>query len=404
VKALLRLPSYRPLLAVYALNELAWSVGSLALAVLVYRRTASAWAATAFFLALQFVPAFVAPLLVAGLDRRAARLVLVLLYAVQGLVFLALAATASQFELVPVLVLVLAGGIVNLGARPIARATTAGVITPVGLLREGNAVTNAAFAICIMVGPVIGGALVGAGGAAAALLVVAGIFLAIALLMLGTRGLPAAVPHLTHARGRLRAAVGLARSDAVIGRLLVLQAVALVFFSTSVPVEVVFAQHSLHAGAGGYGALLFAWGAGAIGGSAVYAYWRALPAWLLIALSSVAIGLGFLLMAVAPTLVVAAIGSAIGGLGNGIEAVVERTALQERVEQRWMAMMMSLNESIFQALPGAGILLGGGIAALAGPRAAFAVGGGGAVVVGVLAPLVLRATRDVPAPGPVSGS
>jgi MFS family permease len=400
VKAVLRLPSYRPLLAVYALNELAWSVGSLALAVLVYRRTASAWAATAFFLALQFVPAFVAPLLVAGLDRRGARRVLVSLYALQGLVFLVLAGTTSHFELVLVLVLVLAGGIVNLGARPIARATTAGVISPAGLLREGNAVTNAAFAICIMVGPVIGGALVGAGGTTTGLLVVTGMFLAISLTLMRTRGLPVVVPPLARSRDRLRAAVGLARNDAVIARLLVLQAVALVFFSVSVPVEVVFAQHSLHAGAGGYGALLFAWGAGAIAGSAVYAYWRALPAWLLIALGSVAIGLGFLLMAAASTLVLAAVGSAVGGLGNGIEAVAERTALQERVEQRWMALMMSLNESMFQALPGAGILLGGGLAALAGPRAAFALGGAGALVVGVLAPVVLRGTRGAPVPDP----
>ena len=37
-----------------------------------------------------------------------------------------------------------------------------------------------------------------------------------------------------------------------------------------------------------------------------------------------------------------------------------------------MAMMMSLNESIFQAVPGVGILLGGALAALAGPRAALA--------------------------------
>jgi MFS family permease len=251
-----------------------------------------------------------------------------------------------------------------------------------------------------MVGPVIGGALVSAGGTTAALLVVTGMFMVISLTLIRTRGLPVAVPQRTRSRGRLRAAVQLARKDAVIGRLLVLQGVALVFFSMSVPIEVVFAQHSLHAGAGGYGALLFAWGAGAIAGSAVYAYWRALPAWLLIALSSVAIGLGFLLMSVASTLVLAAVGSAVGGLGNGIEAVAERTALQERVEQRWMALMMSLNESIFQALPGAGILLGGGVAALAGPRAAFAVGGAGALVVGVLAPFVLRATRGVPAPGP----
>ena len=52
----------------------------------------------------------------------------------------------------------------------------------------------------------------------------------------------------------------------------------MVLFTISFPVEVVFAQHSLHAGPRGYGALLSAWGAGAVVGSAVYARWRRSPA------------------------------------------------------------------------------------------------------------------------------
>jgi len=35
--------------------------------------------------------------------------------------------------------------------------------------------------------------------------------------------------------------------------------------------------------------------------------------------------------------------------------------LQEHVEQQWMALMMSLNESVAQAVPGAGIFVGGAI-------------------------------------------
>ena len=54
--SVLKLPAYRRLLAAYTLNELAWSVGSLALAVLVYRRTGSAIGAMGFFLCSQFVP------------------------------------------------------------------------------------------------------------------------------------------------------------------------------------------------------------------------------------------------------------------------------------------------------------------------------------------------------------
>lgn len=398
--AVLRLPNYRRLLAAYALNELAGSIGALALALLVYGQTGSALAAAAFFVVLQFLPALVSPALVARLDRHAARRVLAVLYGLQGLVFLVLAAVQSRFSLAPVLALVFVGGSVALVARVIARATAVGVIAPAGLLREGNAVTNAAFAVCITVGPIVGAAIVAGAGTSVALLVDCGMFVAIGLTVATAAGLPGArpEPEREQAAGRVRAAVARAHRDVVIRRLLIFQAVALVFFSLSVPVEVVFAQHSLHAGAGGYGGLLSAWGSGAIAGSVAYARWRAVPGWVLIALSSGLIGLGFLLMAAAPSLVVAIIGSAVGGVGNGIEAVAERTALQERVHERWMALMMSLNESIFQALPGVGIVLGGAVAAVAGPRAALAVGGVGALAVGAAAPVVLRVERPLAIP------
>jgi len=52
--------------------------------------------------------------------------------------------------------------------------------------------------------------------------------------------------------------------------------------------------------------------------------------------------------------------------------------------------MMSVNESMFELIPGIGILLGGAIAAVAGPRAALAVAGLGSLVVMVAVWVVLR--------------
>jgi MFS family permease len=95
-------------------------------------------------------------------------------------------------------------------------------------------------------------------------------------------------------------------------------------------------------------------------------------------------------MAVAPTLWVAIAGAAIAGVGNGVESVAGRTALQEEVDEGWMAVMMSVNESMFELVPGVGILLGGAIAALAGPRAALGVAGLGSLVVMVAVWVALR--------------
>ncbi len=389
MKRVLKLPGYRPLLAAYTLNELAWSIGSVALAFLVYRRTGSAIGAAAFFLCSQFVPALIAPMLVARLDQRPARRVLPALYALESVAFLALAWVAHHFALVPVLVLTTLDGVVAMAARSLARATTAAVTAPAGLLREGNALTNTSFSICFMAGPALGGAVVVAGGASAALLTNGGLFALIALTLALAGGLPAPTARRAPATGRVRAAISHATERPVIRTLLSLQAAGVLFFTISIPVEVVFAQHSLHAGAGGYGALLSAWGGGAVAGSAIYARWNRLPARALIAAGAGLLGAGFVVMATAPSLAVALIGSAVGGAGNGVEAVSARTALQEEVEQHWMAMMMSLNDSIFESVPGAGILLGGGIAALASPRAAFAVAGAGSLMVTAAAWLVL---------------
>jgi hypothetical protein len=52
--------------------------------------------------------------------------------------------------------------------------------------------------------------------------------------------------------------------------------------------------------------------------------------------------------------------------------------------------MMSVNESMFELIPGLGILLGGAIAALAGPRAALGVAGVGSLVVMIAVWVALR--------------
>ncbi len=173
----------------------------------------------------------------------------------------------------------------------------------------------------------------------------------------------------------------------------------MLFFTVSIPAEVVFAEHTLQSGAGGYGALLSSWGVGAVAGSAAYARWRKRPSRQLIAIGAGALGVGFAVMAAAPVIAVAVVGSVIAGVGNGIESVAARTALQEEVEPQWMALMMGFNESMFQLVPGLGILLGGAVASLAGPRVTLAIGAAGSLVVTavvwiVLRPGVLRAESD----------
>jgi MFS family permease len=390
LKPVLRIPAFRRLLAAYALNELAFMIGMVALTLLVYKRTGSAWGATAFFLSSQFVPALISPMLVARLDQLPSRPVLPAMYWLEAVIFIALAALAGRhFGLVSVLALSFLNGVIALTARSLARAATVTVTSAADLLREGNAVVNAAFSVCFMLGPAIGGTIVATAGTAPALLGVSGLFALIGLTLAGARGLPEPSPVRDPSKGRLQAALTYARERPAIRVLLILQAGGVLFFTISVPVEVVFAQHSLHAGAAGYGAMLSAWGAGAVAGAAVYARWRARPNRELIALGAGLLGLGFMVMAAAPTLVVAVAGGALAGVGNGIESVASRTAIQEETDGQWMALVMSLQESIYQSFPGAGMLIGGSITALGSPRTALAVAGVGSLAITAVVWVVL---------------
>jgi len=390
LKPVLRIPVYRRLLAAYTLNELAFWVGSVALTLLIYRRTGSAFGAAAFFLCAQFVPALFSPMLVARLDQLPPRPILSVLYGLEAVIFVALAGmTARHFMLVTVLALTFVNGILALTGRSLARAATVAVTSGAGVLREGNALINGGFSVAYLVGPGLGGAVVALGGTSEALVGVAALFAVMTLTLATAKGLPQPSPVRAPAKGRVRAAVEYARERPPIRGLMILQASGILFFTISVPVEVVFAQHSLHAGAAGYGAMVSAWGAGVVVGAAVYARWNRLSSRALIAFGAGALGLGLLVMASAPTLAVAIAGAAIAGLGNGIESIAGRTAVQELTEGSWMALMMSLQESLYQSVPGVGIVLGGTITALGSPRAALAVAGVGSLVITALVWLML---------------
>ncbi len=398
----LRLRPYRRLLAAYALNEVAYLVGALALTVLIYRRTGSAAGATAYFLCAQVGPSFVTPAFVPRIAPIAPRVTLPVLYGLETGLFVALALLAGSFALVPVLLLTLLDGILALSARTIARTASVTVLEPAGLLREGNAVTNAAFSVCYLAGPALGGAAVATAGTQATLVGVAVGFGLIAAVLLSGRDLPG--PAGVAGRSlRLAGALRRIRRRPALLRLLGVQSIAIVFFAISLPVEIVFVHRSLHDSISAYGVLLAVWGGGATVGSIVYARLRGLPSRSLVCGATAVLGAGYLGLAVAPDLAVALVAAAVGGAGNGVEAVAARTALQEEVEADWLTAVTALNEATNQAAPAVGIIIGGALAVLAGARVALAVAGAGALVVAMFSWPLLRALRVPPDAGTPPG-
>jgi predicted MFS family arabinose efflux permease len=402
------------LLSSYTLNELGDSVGLVALAVLVYDRTEAVAPTTAFFFAAKFLPALLAPLLTARIDQVALRRSLPALYTLEAAAFAALALIAhGDFVLVLVLVLGLIDGALALTGRGLTRGAVAAVLQPADLLKEGNALLNMGFALSAVAGTALGGLLIAELGISTALLVDAASFLAIAVLLAATRRLPSVLVEREPFGERFREGLRFARRDPLVRLLLIGEAAAMLLFTLVIPIEVIYAKESLGTTSAGFGILLASWGAGIVVGSVIYLLIKIRSALTLIIVSTAAIGVAYLGMSVADTLLVACLFSILGGAGNGVQWISVVTALQEATPADYQARTVGLLESIGAAMPGVGYLVGGALVALGSPRTAYAVAGGGVLfVVGLAAILRPRLEHhtsarpafvgDIPPPGSLS--
>jgi MFS family permease len=389
----LRLPAFRRLALVRFVDELGDWLGEIALAVLVFDQTGSPLATAALFLALQFAPALATPPLVARLEPLHSRVSLPALSVVQAASFAGLAVLSTDFSLVPVIALAMLAGALAVTGRALTRAAAATVLTPHGLLREGNALLNIGFTAAAAAGPALAGVVVATAGPRTALFADAASFAAVALLLATASSLPRARPVAVRWTTRLRMGLRYVSSHRQLRLLLAAQAMAFVFFAIVIPIEVVFAKQTLGAGDAGYGALLASWGAGMVAGGLAFAVFRRTPLHILLAISTLAIGFAYLATGAAPTLLVACIASAIGGAGNGIQWVALITAVQQLTRADYQARVLSLLESLAAAMPGLGFVIGGVVAAIFDPRTSYAVAGAGVLAVLGVAVLALSRAR-----------
>src|SRR5262245_33080119 len=135
---------FRRLAATYAVNELGDWMGLIALSVLVYDRTGSVLATTALFMGTGFLPALLAPLLVARAEVSPPRYVLPVIYCGEAAAFAALALLADDFSLAAVVALAAIDGVLAIASRSLVRAVIVAALEPHDELRAGNAILNVA--------------------------------------------------------------------------------------------------------------------------------------------------------------------------------------------------------------------------------------------------------------------
>lgn len=410
----------RRIIAAYTINSLGTWFGLVAVLVAVYDHTHSALAVAATIFAGEALPAFIVPVVVARVEASRRGRELSGLYAFEALVTAALAVIFLwRFSLPAVLVLLALDGTAALAGSALLRAAIARAAREQveadekdlpGERREhveedaqeaerkANAARNVAFSLTFVLGPALGGALVAAAGAPTALFIDAGSFLICAAMLLDLH------PRVEEAggdsvRARLRAAwrhINQARS---LRALLVAEAVAMIFFETGGPIEVVYAESTLNSGDRGFGLILTSWGAGAIIGSLVFARLIRQPLSRMLFAGTIAIGSGYVGFALAPSLALGCAAALAGGFGNGMQWTSLISLVQRVTPQNLHGRLMGAVESLGALCRAIGLPLGGLLVALSSPRIAFLIVGLGAVATaGPLLVLSRRSLKRTPPP------
>jgi hypothetical protein len=399
----LRVPGFKRLAFAYTVNEVGNWLGEIALAVLVFAETGSPLATAALFIGMQFLPGLLAQGVVARIEVFGTRVGLPLIYAAEGVTFVALAALAHDFLLAAILALATLDGALALAGRAFTRAAVAALLTPSGQLRQGNALLNIGFTAAGALGPLTAGVVVAGLGVRTALLLDAASFLLVSVTLAGGRYIPSVKGEREPWRARLVQGLSYVAGQPILRRLLIAQAAAFVFFAAVIPVEIVYVKETLGGGDSGYGALLASWGVGMVAGSLLFASARRASLQSLLLFSTLAVGASYLAMSAAGSLAVACVAATVGGAGNGVQWVSVISTIQGVTADRFQARVLGLLESIGSVMPGLGFVLGGVIAYLVQPRTSFLVAGIGVVAVVALSAPLLRRTDWEPERGPEPG-
>jgi len=385
----LRRPVFRRLAVTYAVNEFGDWMGIIALSVLVFEATDSALATAGLFLGTRFLPALLAPFFVTRAEKPPPRYALPVIYCGEAAAFGGLALLVDHFSLAAVIAVAALDGMLALAGRALTRSIVAELLEASDELRAGNALLNVAFTGGAALGPAVAGLVVAGFGVQTALLVDAVSFYAIAWILFTAGQLPRAEPEEGRMRDRVRAGVAYLRERVALRWLLIAQGAAFIFFAAVIPVEVVYAKETLGTSDTGYGVMLASWGVGMVAGSLIFAGVHRASLKLLLLVSTLGVGAGYIGLAAAPTLALACAASIVGGAGNGVQWVTAVSAVQELTVSGMQARVMSVLESIGAAMPGIGFALGGVIATLVSPRASFLVAGLGVfAIVAVMVPIL----------------
>jgi MFS family permease len=377
----------------------------IALANRVYQSSHASWAVAAVFLALTVPITTLAPIAGLLLDRLPTRPVLVAAAAVEAAVAIGLAVASG---LPATLALALCFGLCAAILQPGLGAVVPRLVGDTAITRA-NSYLQAATWAGFSAGPLLAGLLISTAGSAAAFgadaalyaLGAAGLW---ALRLAPRRSVPGGLDD-SGARPRLsaelRAGFGFLRSDPEAAMLVLTVGAVIACANMAVVAEVVFAEHVLRAGPGGYSLLVAAWTAGMVAGT--LAGGRLPVRWLVPAalIGTVATGAGVALAGAAVVLWQAVAAYGFGGLASGAETVATRSVLNHRAPPDVAGRVFALYSGVLFGATSLAMAVAGVLLTVLGARTVLIVAGCGGMLAGTTGSVGMalrQRTRHDPAP------
>jgi MFS family permease len=269
-------------------------------------------------------------------------------------------------------------------------------LVPPESLPRANSLVAATSATSYLLGPLLGGLLLGAGASAPTLLSVDAVsFLVSAAIVLSIRR-PFGLGRGTEEVAGIWAGVRLILREPILRLLIASSLVSLLGMGM---VNVANYPLSIHLGGGteGYGALEALLGGGGLVGAAIAARILSPARAPLIVTATFAVsGAGLLLAGLAPVIAVALVGMAIAGAGRGLGDVADTTLVQARTEDAVRARVFAAQDGAAHAAYSAAMLAGGLLVGLAGARSAVVTAGACGFAAALVASRMLRRKSPTP--------
>jgi MFS family permease len=266
-------------------------------------------------------------------------------------------------------------------------------LVPAESLPRANALVAGTTSASYLLGPLLGGLLLGAGASAPQLLAVDAVSFVVSAALVVSIRRPFGLGGGTESEPGIWAGVRLIVHEPVLRVLITASMVSLLGMGI---VNVANYPLSIHLGGGteGYGALEALLGGGGLLGAAIAARMLNVSrAPLIITVMYAVSGVGLLLAGLAPVLAVALAGMAIAGTGRGLGDVADRTLVQARTDDARRSRVFAAQEGAAHTAFSAAALVGGLIVSAAGARAGILAAAGCGLAAALVASRMLAYDR-----------